>query len=532
MLSTSLILFAFIVFTCVFLNKFSNKIGIPVLLLFLLLGIYSGGDYDAFAEENGWAVNAISTVALIFIMFYGGFGTRWKSAKPVVLEASLLATVGVALTAGLVGLFCHFALAWGWVESLLMGAVISSTDAASVFSILRTRKLGLKNNTAPMIEVESGSNDPMSYMLTSIMLSMLTTDVSAGNVLWELFSQMVFGAGCGWLISWSTLWMFRRIAFRNNGFDLLLFVSIALASYAIPDLIGGNGYLSVYIVGVALGNFGIQQNKILVPFFDSLTSLMQIIIFYLLGMMAIPTSLASSVGPAMLIFAFLTFVARPLAVTGVLAPFRKYPANQLTLLSFVGLRGAASIVFAIQILTDNTKLDNDIFSIVFCIVLISIALQGSLIPLVAKKTRMTDNSDVMTTFNDFSESSDVVFGSIPLQQGNRWIGKYFRDIQLPHGCIAAMVVRDGLHLVPDGNTQLQEGDEVVMCTRSYRENTADSVTKHQLPEVSRWNGRPVRDYSQGRNSLVVMILRGDERIIPKGSTLMQNNDILVLLERG
>ena len=159
-----LLIFSAIVVTCIFFNKFSGKYGIPVLLLFLMLGLLCGSRYDGFASRWGWVVENISTIALICIMFYGGFCTRWKSARPIAVEAGLLATVGVALTAVFVGLFCHFVLGWSSLESFLMGAVISSTDAATVFSILRSRKLGLKNNSAPLLEVESGSNDPMSYM--------------------------------------------------------------------------------------------------------------------------------------------------------------------------------------------------------------------------------------------------------------------------------------------------------------------------------------------------------------------------------
>ena len=185
-----------------------------------------------------------------------------------------------------------------------IGAVISSTDAATVFSILRSRKLGLKNRTAPLLEMESGA-----------------------------------------------VFLLKRISFQNNSFDMLLFIAIALVSYALPDLIGGNGYLSAYIVGIVLGNTEFPERRPLVSFFDAITSLMQIVIFFLLGMLAIPLNLLHSLLPAMIIFVFLTLVARPLAVCGVLAPFNKYPFRQLGLLSFVGLCGAASIVFAINILT-------------------------------------------------------------------------------------------------------------------------------------------------------------------------------------
>ena len=528
-----LLIFSIIVITCVFLNKFSGKIGIPVLLFFLMLGLLCGSRYDEFASTTGWLVGDISTIALIFIMFYGGFGTRWKSAKPVAVEAGLLATVGVVLTAAFVGLFCHFVLKWAWLESFLMGAVISSTDAATVFSILRTRKLGLKNNSAPLLEVESGSNDPMSYMLTAVMLSLFTGGISAGGVIWKIFSQIVFGAGAGLVIAAGAVFLLRRISFHNNGFDLLLFISIALLSYALPDLIGGNGYLSAYIVGIVLGNTEFPERKPLVSFFDAITSLMQIVIFFLLGMLAIPSNLLHSLLPALLIFLFLTLVARPLAVCGVMVPFRKYPFKQLELISFVGLRGAASIVFAITILTSGVALQNDIFSIVFCIVLVSIAFQGSLIPSVAKGTGMTDTGeDVMTTFSDFRENAEMSFGAVRIRESGRWAGRCIKELELPQDCLIKLVVRGNERIVPKGDTLLSIGDEVVICTRSYRDESTDRLIQHPLSRNSRWAGHRVSEYPKSDKSLLVMIQRGDERIIPGGNTILKEGDVLVLLKRN
>ena len=527
-----LIIFAVIVITCVFLNKFSGKIGIPVLLFFLLLGLLCGSKDNYFAANNGWLVGDISTVALIFIMFYGGFGTRWKSARPVVVEAGLLATVGVALTAVFVGFFCHWALKWNWLESFLMGAVIGSTDAATVFSILRTKKLGLKNNTAPMLEVESGSNDPMSYMLTAVVLSLMTGDVSAGGVVWRVFAQLVFGAGGGLVIATGATFLMRRLSFKNSGFDLLLFISVALLSYAVPDLIGGNGYLSAYIVGIVLGNIDFPARKAMISLFDSVTSLMQIIIFFLLGMLAIPSNLFHALLPALIIFAFLTLVARPLAVGGVLIPFKKYPLNQIGLISFAGLRGAASIVFAIMILTSEMDIERDIFSIVFCIVLASIALQGSLIPAVAKKTKMIDaDEDVMTTFSDFKENAEMSFGCIRITESSKWNGKLIKDLDLPQGCLLVLIVRGDNQIVPEGDTLLMKDDRVVICSPSYEDEATENLIRHPLPAKSKWDGKKVKDYPKAGSTLLVMIQRGEERIIPNGETILHSGDVLVMLSR-
>ncbi len=525
-----LLIFSAIVVTCIFFNKFSGKIGIPVLLFFLMLGLLCGSQNDGFASQWAWIVGKISTIALIFIMFYGGFGTRWKSARPVAVEAGLLATVGVALTAVLVGLFCHFALGWAWLESFLMGAVISSTDAATVFSILRSRKLGLKNNSAPLLEVESGSNDPMSYMLTAVMLSLFDGGITAGGIVWQIFSQIAFGVAGGLAISGIAVFFLKKINFQSNGFDLLLFIAIALVSYALPDLLGGNGYLSAYIVGIVLGNSEFPGRKPLVSFFDAVTSLMQIVIFFLLGMLAVPSKLLHSLLPALIIFAFLSFAARPLAVGAVLSPFRKYPFRQLGLISFVGLRGAASIVFAINILTSGVELKNDIFSIVFCIVLVSIALQGTLVPAVAKATGMTDaGEDVMTTFSDFSEKAEMSFGAIRIKETSSWKNRHIKDLDLPQDCIIALVVRGDMRIVPKGSTLLEAGDEIVLCTRSFQGSNTDNLVQHTLSENSKWAGHRVSEYPKKDGTLLVMIQRGDEKIIPNGNTILKAGDILVLL---
>ena len=523
-----LIVGALIIFTCIFLNKVSSRLGIPVLLLFILLGVILGWHDEVSIEITKRAGN-ICTVALIFIMFYGGFGTNWKSAKPVALESGLLATVGVALTAGIVGVFCHYALGWGWIEGLIMGSVISSTDAATVFSILRTRKMGLKNNTAPMLELESGSNDPCSYMLTAVLLTTLAGTTSGGQVVWMIFSQLVFGALAGILIAQGAAFILSRFTLPK-GFDMMFIVAVAVFGYAFPSLIGGNGYLSVYIIGIILGNYEFKGRKGLVLFFDGVTTFVQILIFFILGYIAHPTNLPNVLLPAILIFLFITLVARPISVISILAPFKKYPLKQIGLVSFVGLRGAASIVFAIMILTSGLPLENDIFDIVFCIVLISIALQGSLIPAAAKVFSMNDdNADVMRTFSDFNDHCELTFGKVWIPLGGTWDTAMVKDLMLPEDVKLLMVFRNGRKIITKGNTQLLAGDEVVFCAKSYDNATATDIREHQISKNNTWTGRRIKDYPNDDGSHIVMIRRGDEQIIPDGNTVLCAGDILYLL---
>ena len=524
-----LIVIAVIIFICVFLNKVSSRVGVPVLLFFIFLGMLFG-HFEQFNAGTTANVETMCSIALIFIMFYGGFGTRWKSAKPVALEAGLLATVGVFITAAALGFFCHFALRWSWAESFLMGSVISSTDAATVFSILRSHKMGLKNNTAPMLEIESGSNDPCSYMLTVVMLAVLNGTASGGMVVGMIFKQLVFGAACGLLISQGAVCILKRNRLPD-GFNSLLILAFAILGYALPCLIGGNGYLSTYIVGIVLGNNEFHGRKALIGFFDGVTSLMQILLFFILGLMAAKMPLLESVVPAIAVFVFLTLIARPLAVTSILAPFKKYPRKQLGLISFVGLRGVASIVFAIMTINAGAVLDHDIFSVVFVIVLISISLQGSLIPWAAKAFDMTDmNEDIMRTFSDFSDSTEVSFGRIEIREDCPWNGKLIKDLGMPKEMLITMIIRGKQRIVPKGHTMLLSGDKVIFCSKTYQNETEASLKEHQLSKNSEWIGKRIKDHPDHTKSLIVMIKRGEEGIIPDGDTVLCSGDVLVILE--
>jgi len=551
-MGVSLFVIALIILACVFLKTVSNKLGVPFLFLFLILGMILGWTEDYLSSVSFLGVvEKVCSIGLIFIMFYGGFGTNWKTSKPVVKEAGLLATLGVFITAGLTGLFCHFALGWGWVKGFLLGSVICSTDAASVFSILRNRRLGLKNNSAPIIEVESGANDPCSYMLTVLFVSILnvtdpstTGSVTALDAIGLVFSQIIFGALFGFLIALGAVWVLTHYKL-SSGFDSLFIVAIALLSYAIPNLgfdgisINGNGYLSAYIVGIILGNTHFPGKKEIVGFADGVTTFMQILIFYLLGAMSTPEKLPQAILPALIISLFLMLVARPVAVFSILAPFKKYPPRQMAFISFVGLRGAASIVFAIYVITHTlpgARIGGgpDIFSVVFCIVIISILLQGSLIPLAAKLFKVIDrNSDVMKTFNDYSAVDDINFGHIRVSEGSRWVGETIRDIRVPEDIVIAMIEREGSHIVPDGDTVIEAGDNIVFSCLAYKDGIDHQIFEHAVSKNSKWAGKQIKDYpKEGRDgSMIMMIRRGDEIIIPNGETVFQAGDILVVCQQ-
>ncbi len=527
-----LVLISVIIFICVILNNATNRLGMPVLLAFIMLGMLFGNTGVFTLNDDAYSVvEKASTVALIFIMFYGGYGTRWSAAKPVAVESGLLATVGVLLTAGITGLCCHFLLGWNWLESFLMGSVVSSTDAASVFSILRSRKLGLKNGSASLLELESGSNDPCSYMMTVLMLSLIEGGVTAGNVVTILLSQLGFGALFGVLIAMGAIWFMKHVKFRSSGYDSLFVLAVAILSYALPSLINGNGYLSAYIVGIILGNQTIGNKKELVHFFDGVTSLMQVIIFFMLGLLAKPANLQNNVTDAVVVFLILLLVSRPLTVFMCLTPFKKYSFKQQILVSFAGLRGAASIVFAIMAMSAASFMGKDIFNVVFCIVLVSISLQGTLLPFVAKKLGQIDEkADVMKTFTDFSEETDLQFSEIKVTKENAWNDKYVKDLGLPRAMLLCQVVKhDGSVVLPNGNTKLVQGDKVIVCTKPY--NNSDGqlmIVKHEIPENSRWVGLPLKDYFSTQQYQIILIERGRKRIIPNGNTILKAGDLLYI----
>lgn len=520
---------AVVILICLFFSKVSNKLGVPTLLVFIFLGMLFGSDgifkiqFDnySFAEQ-------ICSVSLIFIMFYGGFGTNWKSAKKVAVKSILLSTLGVILTAVLTGMFCHFVLNFALLESFLIGAVISSTDAASVFSILRSKRLNLKYNTASLLEVESGSNDPCSYMLTAIILSFMSGETSGGQIVYMVFAQIVYGAVIGVIIAFATLFILSRAKNSINGFESILVFSMALVSYALATLVGGNGYLSTYITGIILGNKPIKDKKSLVHFFDGITGLMQILIFFLLGLLAFPSTLPQIVLPALAIAVFLTFVARPISVFAILSPF-KCPFKQQLLVSWSGLRGAASIVFAIMAIVSPAYIKHDVFHVVFFIVLFSISLQGTLIPFVAKKLDMIDNnSDVMKTFNDYTEEVPVQFLKLLIKEKHPWVDKKIKNLKLLPNLLIALIIRDGKQIVPKGDTVILQDDVIIMSGPSLDKEFEGCLTEITIDSDNDWLGMSLSEIKFESDRLVILIKRNNRVIIPRGNTKIKEKDVLII----
>ena len=528
-MTVGLILAAVVMLCCVFFNKVSDKIGLPALLAFILLGMLFGSDgIFKIPFDNYKIAENVCSAALIVIIFYGGFGTKWSAAKKVAGKSILLSSAGVIMTAGLVGLFCHYILNFSMKEGFLIGAVISSTDAASVFSVLKTKKLNLKFSTASILELESGSNDPWAYMLTIIMLSVMRGKSTPAEFAKMLFSQIFFGILFGVLISAAALLIIKHIKFNAAGFDSIFFSAAALLSYALPTLVNGNGYLSAYIVGIVLGNSKIPDKKSLVHFFDGITVFMQILLFFLLGILSFPSQIPKIILPAAAIMIFLTFIARPLSVFTLMKPF-KAPLNQIALISFAGLRGATSIVFAIIVTVDDAYTKNDIFHIVFLIVLLSIGIQGTLLPFISKKLNMIDDSEnVMKTFNDYSDETEVNFIKLCIDKDSDWAYKEIRDITLPPGLLIVMILRNGKKIIPDGNTQMIADDILILSAKGFYDDNTFILSEVSINKNNKWCGKPLSEISMGEDNLIVMIRRGDKTLIPNGQIKIEENDILVM----
>lgn len=514
---------------CITGSRISGKIGVPTLFAFMVLGMAFGSDgivkipFDnyAFAEQ-------ICSVALVFIMFYGGFGTRWSEAKPVAVKSIILSSAGVILTALLTGLFCHLVLKMDLLEGLLLGAVLGSTDAASVFSILRSRKLNLKYGSASMLELESGSNDPFAYMMTLIMLSAMSGTADAASIGGMLVSQLVFGLLIGSAVALLGVWFLERFSFNGEGFDTIFVFGVALLSYALATVLGGNGYLSTYLTGIIMGNRELKNQKTLVSFFDAFTGLMQMLLFFLLGLLCFPSQMPAIVLPAAAIALFLTFVARPVAVGLLLAPFQP-SMGQYLVLSWAGLRGAASIVFAIMATVSDSYTKNDIFHIVFCVVLFSIIFQGSLLPVVAKRCNMIDeNSDVMRTFTDYSENSRIQFVQLPIGGEHPWVGKKICEIMTLPGTLISVIKRGSQVVVPKGQTEIMEGDTVVLGAQGFADNRDILLKEITITPDHRWCDKKISEAKFYKNTIIVMITRGEQIIIPDGNTVMREKDLVVV----
>ena len=529
-MTTYIIFISIILFLCILADRFSGRFGLPALILFMGIGMLFGCDGIIKIQFSNYRIaEEICTVALSFIMFYGGFNTKWSTAKSVASKAIFLSTFGVIITAFLTGVFAYFVLNFSFIESFLIGSVLSSTDAASVFSILRKKKLNLKYKTASLLEIESGSNDPASYMLTIVGITLLNAR-GLSSVPLLLFSQLFFGILVGVSVSFISIYILEKTNFVSKSLYTIFTIGAITATFGISLLIDGNGFLSVYLLGIILGNSKIENKKILIHFFDGITGLAQILIFFLLGLLSFPHNFPGIVIPAVLIAVFLTLIARPLAVFSVLKPF-KCKLNQCLLISFAGLRGAASIVFSIMVVANGHNVSFDIFHIVFMVALFSVAFQGSLLPLVSKKLNMVDNNeDVRKTFNDYQEESSITLMRMYIPKGHNWVNKKISQVHMPTESLAIMIKRKGETIIPNGDTTILERDSIILSVPSYEPSGKENLKEILITNSHKWNDKKIKSLNLPDNVLITLIKRGSDNLIPDGNTRLLSGDRVVLFK--
>lgn len=528
-----LIFIAGIIFLCILAERFSRRFGMPVLLLFMMLGMLAGTDGILKIPFSDYGLaQQLCTLALVFIMFFGGFCTNWKIAEPVAGRSLLLSTAGVVITAVVTALFCYFVLRFEMLESFLVGAVLGSTDAASVFSILRSRNLNLKYGTASLLELESGSNDPAAYLMTVIGIMLMesekvATDGIALSVVGMLLAQVVFGVLIGMGIAVLVILLLAKTNVVPEELYEVFFIGVALSSFALADQIGGNGFLSVYLSGIILGNSNIRQKAEMVQFFNSITGLAQIFLFFLLGLLAFPHKIPQIFIQGVLIAVFMTLVARPAAIFLILKPFR-CSGKQCLLVSWAGLRGAASIVFATMVTATTNGIDHDLFHIVFLVSLLSVAVQGSLLPFMAKKLDMVDmETDVRKTFNDYQEESSMTLMRIYVPAGHRWENQRISQVTMPPGSLALMIQRGEETIVPKGDTLILREDSIILSMPACEVDADISLQEISLSSHHEWCGKSISELNLPDHILIAMVKRGEETIIPNGKTVLQEHDIVV-----
>ena len=548
---------AAVLLLCVFSDRISGKIGVPALLIFIGVGIFFGVDgVVRISFENYEFASYVCEAALIVIMFTGGFSMNYKAAKPVIIKAGLLSTLGVAVTAGVTCVFCMLILRLPFAESLLIGSIISSTDAASVFSVLRSKKLNLKNGLAPLLEAESGSNDPFSYMLTVISLSMFKGGGTAFIPL-LIIGQMGFGALFGLVIGLAGTLVAKKYKAQTDGFQSIMYLAFALLAYGAPMLLGGNGYLAVYISGVILGNartapgpyhgpkryvkklfnnvlkISMSSGKRIAPsdtvvFLNGTTGVCQIAVFFLLGLLSTPSEFPKSLLPALAIYLCLTLLSRPIAV---LIFGGKSPVKDRLFLSLAGLRGASSIVFAMMAVVEGVETSHNVFNIVFSVCLMSMLLQGSFLPAAAKRLKLIDdNADVLRTFNDYREEDSITMMRMFIPENHSWENKKLSEITLPTGSLAVMIQRGAETIIPRGDTVILANDSVILSVPPYEEEKSLKLREVYIHEKHHWRNQRIRDLILKKSLLIVMIKRSGENIIPSGATKIYKGEIVVVTD--
>ena len=487
----TLLIGSILLFVSIVVGKTGYRFGVPTLLLFLVVGMLFGSDGLGLQFHDAKDAQFIGMVALSIILFSGGMDTKFKEIKPILGPGIVLSTVGVLLTALFTGLFIWWLSGMSWTNiylpittSLLLAATMSSTDSASVFAILRSQKMNLKHNLRPMLELESGSNDPMAYMLTIVLIQFIqSAGMGVGAIVGSFVIQFMVGAGAGYVLGKLAIRMLNKLNIDNQALYPILLLAFVFFTFSITDLLKGNGYLAVYIAGIMVGNNKIMHRKDIYTFMDGLTWLFQIIMFLCLGLLVNPHEMLEVAVVALLIGVFMILIGRPLSVflcsvgdvDGDL-PFRKITMKSRLFVSWVGLRGAVPIIFATYPVVAGVEGSNIIFNIVFFITIVSLVVQGTTISFVARMLNLS--KPLEKTGNDFgvelpeeidSDLSDMTITTEMLEEADT-----LKDMNLPKGTLVMIVKRGDEFLIPNGTLKLHVGDKLLLISEKSKEEVNES----------------------------------------------------------
>src|SRR5690606_28321447 len=475
-----LLVMAILFFLSILAGKASSRFGVPALLLFLGVGMLSGSDGLGIQFENFAIAQAIGTVALCIILFSGGLDTKIEEIRPIAAQGVILATIGVFLTAFITGVIIWWVLGMtmesagiGLLSSLLLASTMASTDSASVFSILRSKGLHLKNNLRPMLELESGSNDPMAYVLVISLISIIQVDMATNYwaVAGSLVMQMDIGSLLGYALGKLAVRIINRIKIGNDSLYPILIFTFCIFIFSITFFAQGNGFLAVYIGGLVIGNSKFVHKRSSLNFFDGLAWMSQLIMFLTLGLLVNPSELVPIIIPGLIISLLMIFLSRPLTVFLCLLPFRKMPFKYKAYISWVGLRGAVPIIFAIFPLVADLPHARLIFNIVFFCTLVSLVIQGTSLTVVASWLNLAESPKKIKKLRafdiDFSNDIKSVTTEIEITPSIVKKGNLLMNLSLPDNTLVVMVKRGEKYFVPTGKTTLLEKDKILIITDDH-----------------------------------------------------------------
>lgn len=468
-----LLIASVILFMSIFAGKAGYRFGLPALLLFLGVGMLFGSDGLGIQFNDPYIAQFIGMLALSIILFSGGMDTKFAEVRPIAPQGVVLATLGVLATTFITGGFIYWlsTLTRDYVkltlpESLLLAAVMSSTDSASVFSILRSKGVYLKQRLRPTLELESGSNDPMAYMLTLLLIAYIQLGgMDLQEAIFSLLIQLAVGVFAGYLLGKLAILIINKININNESLYPILLLATAFFTFSATTLCKGNGYLAVYIAGLVVGNAKIVHKKSIGTFFDGFAWLWQIVMFLMLGLLVNPHELLPVAGIGLTVGVFMILIARPVTVFLCLLPYKNFTIKGKLYISWVGLRGAVPIIFATYPLIagiDNAQL---IFNVVFFITILSLLIQGTTVTLAAKWLGQIAEPERKDVFGiELPDNIKSAMSEIDITSGVLMHGNKLMELTLPDHTLAVMVKRNGRYFIPKGNTVLKENDKLLMIS--------------------------------------------------------------------